>query len=1152
LCEGAVKIKELIGRCNQLEMPAVAVTDTNNMFGILEFSSECTSHSVQPIPGTSLDLRVEGVTAPLILLAQNEVGYRNLLKLMTCFYIENKEATKFITLADLARYNDGIIALSGGARGPAGTLFAHSNHDKANELLIDLHALFRDSFYIELSRTGEPNEYETEPFFVEFAIQNNIPLVATNEVFFLDKAMHTAHDALICIAEGTYLTVDDRRMVTEEHYLKTTEEMFELFSDIKEAATNTAIIAQRCSFFPEKKAPVFPRFAATGSTQQEGDCGSSLKPSESELLLGDTEQRSGVYKEVHEHSSTGSTKEETDYEGLSEGDILEEQARIGLQQRLGDSEVPENYAERLKEELALIKSTGFSGYFLVVSDFVKWARDHDIPVGPGRGSGAGSIVAWSLFITDLDPIHYNLFFERFINPERVSLPDFDIDFCQDRRDEVIRYVQNKYGKDRVAHIITFGKLQARAVIRDVGRVMQMPYGQVDKISKLVPQNAVNPVDLKQALEIEPLIRNMMESDDNVAMLINTSLQLEGLYRHASLHAAGIVIGSDAIDTMVPLYSDGETELAITQINMKYIESAGLVKFDFLGLKTLTLIKNACDLIKRYRKIDLDISAINLDDENTFKLMCDVDVIGVFQLESTGMRDVIQKLKPGNLEDIMALISLYRPGPMDNIPTYISRKHGLEKVEYLHPVLEPILKSTYGIMIYQEQVMKVAQEMGGFSLGAADILRRAMGKKIKEEMAKNRVVFLEGAKEKGINSNVADQVFTLMGKFAGYGFNRSHAAAYALISYQTAYLKANFRKEFYVASMNIDILHTEKISKFVQDVRRAGIKILPPDINTSDEYFTIEDNNAIRYALGGLRGSGMYIMRSIVSERREHGKFKDIFDFFRRVQFVKGAIRNIEVLTLAGAFDSIHNNRRQILESLEQLVRFGTESGPKQKLLFDTYQSDCCELRDIPEWDAIEKLDNERSAIGFYLSAHPMDIYSSLLQKRKITSSKDFDRYRGGVITVAGMLISKHEKFAKSGQKYAFITVSDREGTFEVTVFPRLYLDAKEILVAGSPILMEVEVQQDAESTKLVGMSVQNINSITKTQRLYVYLSGSADLDTLCSVLEEIEDGDNNVSFLITNPNGRMTEVDTKYKKNISIYDRERISRIHGVALNGPE
>lgn len=1111
LCEGAVKIPDLAKSCVEKNFPAVAITDTNNMFGALDFAMKMSSTGIQPIIGSLIDIKFEDIISPLVFLAKNEKGYKNLMKLMTCFYMENKEEKKFITFENLLKHNDGIITLSGGYRGPAGSLLLQGNQEKATEFLGNLNSIFGDNLYIEISRTGEFEEKRTEPFFVNYALKNNIPLVATNEVFFLDKSMHTAHDALMCIADGTYVTVKERRRITEEHYLKSTEEMFELFSDIKEAVLNTSVIAKRCSFMPEKKNPILPSFG-----NESGD---------------------------------------------SEDDILEKQAKEGLIKRLADvynyrenkeknpKDIEKEYQDRFDFEIGVIKSMGFSGYFLIVSDFVKWSKANDIPVGPGRGSGAGSVVAWCLFITDLDPIKYVLLFERFLNPERVSMPDFDIDFCQDRRDEVIDYVQSKYGRENVAHIIALGKLQARAVLRDVGRVLQMPYGQVDRISKLIPQNPSNPVDLAQALEIEPQLKQMMADDESVKFLINTGLQLEGLYRHASMHAAGIVIGNNGVDDLVPVYSDGETDLAITQFTMKYVETAGLVKFDFLGLKTLTVIKHTCDNIKKYRNIDLDISKIDLLDDATFKLMCSVDVIGVFQLESAGMREVIQKLQPDSLEDITALVSLYRPGPMDNIPTYLARKHGKEKVEYIHPILEPILKPTYGVMIYQEQVMKIAQEMGGYTLASADILRRAMGKKIKEEMVRNRAIFAEGASKKGIKKDIADQVFALMEKFASYGFNKSHAAAYALISYQTAYLKANYRREFYIATMNLELVNTDKISVFVQDAKKSGIKILPPDINKSEEYFIGENENDIRYSLGSLKGCGIAVMRQIVDERNKNGEFKDIFDFFKRTKNLSISSRQAEILILAGVFDSIHKNRRQIVESLDRLSNSSLDDGTKQKSLFFEYKPDTIDLKDVSEWDVIEKLDLERKSIGFYLNSHPMDVYSEFIKKFNVTRSRDFGNCSEN-ITIAGILLSKKEKLSKNGQKYAFLTVSDQDNSFEVTVFPDTYSKSGGYLNVGAPILMDVQIKIEAENAKLLGLSVQNIESILGHQKIYLYLNENSDIDSLYNMLEKIPDGNNQISFIVTKQNGKKIEIETRYKKNMSIENRKNISDISGVSFAG--
>ena len=1110
LCEGAVKITDLVHTCEDRNIPAIAITDTNNMFGVLEFSIKCSSSGIQPIIGLCVDLKFEEIISPVILIAKNEIGYKNLMKLMTYFYIKCKEEIRFITMEDLHKYNDGIIILTGGAKGPAGTMFINGNQEKASEFLHNINSIFHNNAYIEISRTNELIERRTEQFFINFALQNNIPLVATNEVFFLDKSMHIAHDALMCIADGTYMTVKDRRRVSTEHYLKSSDEMFELFADIKEAVINTSVIAKRCSFMPEKKEPILPSF--------------------------------------------------TDESGGSEDDILDKQARTGLIKRLQEEvfhyksnidnnpkEIEKKYFDRLEFELDVIKKMGFSGYFLIVSDFVKWSKNHDVPVGPGRGSGAGSLVGWCLFITDLDPIKYHLLFERFLNPERISMPDFDIDFCQEKREEVIKYVQSRYGKDKVAHIIALGKLQARNVLRDVGRVIQMPYGQVDRISKLVPQNPANPVDLAQALEIEPQLRQMMEEDESVSFLINTGLQLEGLYRHASIHAAGIVIGNESVDELVPVYSDGETDLAITQFNMKFVESAGLVKFDFLGLKTLTVIKHACEHIKKYRKIDLDISKIDMEDEKTFELLCSTDVIGVFQLESAGMRDVIQKLRPDNLEDIIALVSLYRPGPMDNIPLYIERKHGREKTEYLHPLLEPILKTTYGIMIYQEQVMKTAQEMGGYSLASADLLRRAMGKKIKEEMIKNRAIFAEGAAKKGIKKDTANQVFALMEKFAGYGFNRSHAAAYAVVSYQTAFLKANYRREFYIASMNIDLANTDKISVFVQDAKSSGIGILPPDINKSEACFSGEDENSIRYALGSLKGCGISVMECIVKERSIHGNFKDIFDFFKRTKDIVISSRQLEILVFSGAFDSIHNNRRQIFESILILKKSFENQGQTQKSLFANVKPNTVELKRVSEWDPIEKLDLERKSIGFYLNAHPMDIYSELLNKFSITRSRDF-KDTNSTATIAGILIAKKEKLSKNGQKYAFLTISDQDNSFEVTIFPDAYAKAKDHLIIGAPLIIDVNIKIESDNAKLLGISIQNIDRIVENQKVYIYLIDNSDIDELYNTLEYMPDGNNAISFIIQKQNGKKIEIETKYKKNLSIENRRLIDSIKDVCF----
>jgi DNA polymerase-3 subunit alpha len=1110
LCEGAIKIKDLAKECVNKRFPAVAITDTNNMFGVLEFSMATAENGIQPIIGSLVNVKFSDIVAPVVFIAKSDVGYKNLLKLMACFYIENKKHGKYITLDNLHAYNDGVITLSGGYGGPAGILLSQNDRDGASDFLNELSSIFKNRFYIEISRTGEPAEQQTENFFINYAFQNDIPIVATNEAFYLDKSMHMAHDALLCIAGGTYISVKERKRLSPEHYLKSSDEMFELFSDIKEAAFNTACIAQRCSFMPEKKGAVLPSFTNDSSTCED------------EII--EEQALAGLKKLMHDEVLSYKENQNSDHK-----------------------EIEGKYLDRLKYELSVIKSMGFSGYFLIVSDFVKWAKINNIPVGPGRGSGAGSVVGWALYITGIDPVRYNLIFERFLNPDRISMPDFDIDFCQEGRDDVIRYVQSKYGSNRVAQIIALGKLQARAVIRDVGRVIQMPYGQVDRISKLVPHNPVSPIELSQALEIEPQLRQMMSEDSGVDFLINTALQLEGLYRHASTHAAGIVISNDPIDEIVPLYSDDESDMPITQFNMKFVENTGLVKFDFLGLKTLTVIKHTCDNIKKYHGIEIDISKIDLEDRKTFELLCAVDVVGIFQLESAGMRDVIQKLQPDSLEDLIALVSLYRPGPMDDIPKYLARKHGKEPVTYIHPILEPILKKTYGVMVYQEQVMKIAQEMGGYTLAAADLLRRAMGKKIKSEMEKNRAVFLEGAAKKDVDPEIAIQVFALMEKFAGYGFNRSHAAPYALLSYQTAYLKANYRREFYIAVMNLDSANVDKLSTFVQDAKSSGIDILSPDVNESEEFFKA-DGNGIRYSLGSLKGGSSTTMRPVVDERKRNGKFKDVFDFFKRLDKQGFSTRNISSLILSGAFDSIHNNRCQLIESLEILLKLCNQQDSKQMSLFGGYAQNNPDLKQVQEYGMLEKLDLERGAIGFYLSSHPMDVYSKLLGDNNITQSKDFPRHNCN-ITTAGVLLSKKEKLSKNDQKYAFLTLLDQGGVFEISIFPDLFSKVSDLLVVGKALLVEAQLKIDAETTKLLGTSVRTLDSLMNKSKVYLYIDETADLDNVRDIIESIDDGNNVVSFVVTKKNGQKIEIETKYSKNLSVDDRMTLASIKGVKLS---
>lgn len=815
LCKGAIKIYELVERAVAYKLPALGIMDSQNLFAALEFSSACKKVGIQPILGCEMlisfedvnrknlsNLDIENSLAKLPLIAATEEGYKNLMYLVSHSFLNRLNGLSPHVSFDLLKERSaGLIALSGGLDGPIGKLLGDSQEIKVGDLIAEFSQAFPQNFYIEISRHGNKEETELEEKFIELAFKHSLPLVATNDTYFLTREMHEAQDILTCIGQGRFFLEAERKRISDQHYFKTQEELAALFSDIPEAIENTVNIAKKCHFMAFERPPTLPKF----SNEKDFDEALELKKQSSEGL------------------------------------------RLRLQRKFEIEEIAaEKYADfekeyfaRLDFELSVITKMNFSGYFLIVSDFIKWAKSSDIPVGPGRGSGAGSIVAWSLQITDLDPIRFGLLFERFLNPDRVSMPDFDIDFCQSRRDEVIDYVQAKYGKDYVAQIITFGKLQARAVLKDVGRVLQMPYNQVDRICKLIPFNAIEAVTLEKAIEMDKDLQQAIREDPQVTKLVDIALKLEGLNRHASTHAAGVVIGDKPLNEICALYNDEGSQMPAVGYSMKYAEAAGLVKFDFLGLKTLTTIFETVKLIEKTRGIKIDISNLKLDDAPTFKMLSTGDSIGVFQIESSGMRSVLRQMKADKIEDIIALISLYRPGPMDNIPTYIRRKHGEEKLNYPHPLLEPTLKETYGVIVYQEQVMEIAKVLAGYSLGAADLLRRAMGKKIKEEMDQQRAIFTQGAMKNGVPEKQAGEIFDLVDKFAGYGFNKSHAAAYALISYQTAFLKAHFLPEFLTASINLEIDNTDKINIFLQVAKSHGIPVLAPNLNSSEAYFSIE-------------------------------------------------------------------------------------------------------------------------------------------------------------------------------------------------------------------------------------------------------------------------------------------------------------------------
>ncbi|MBO9447215.1 DNA polymerase III subunit alpha [Ruegeria sp. R14_0] len=1093
LLEGAVRLKKLPGLCEKMEMPAVAVTDTNSMFSALEFSVTASGAGVQPIMGCQVDLAYvqaqpgekPKAPAPLVLLAQSEVGYENLMKLSSCLYVDKGGQLPQVTLDELAERSDGLICLSGGPDGPLGMLLQQGQRPAAEALVDRLAAMFPDRLYIELQRHpgegGQPEaERLTERGHVEIAYAKNLPLVATNDVYFPTTDMYEAHDALICISEGAYVDQQDgRRRLTAQHYFKSQQEMATLFADLPEAIENTVEIAKRCAFMAYRRDPILPKFADD---------------------------------EVAE---------------------LRRIANDGLQKRLAvipHAVTPEEYQERLDFELGIIEGMGFPGYFLIVADFIQWSKDHDIPVGPGRGSGAGSLVAYALTITDLDPLRYSLLFERFLNPERVSMPDFDIDFCMDRREEVIRYVQQKYGRDKVGQIITFGALLSKAAVRDIGRVLQMPYGQVDRLSKMIPVEGVKPVSIEKALKDEPRLREEARNEEVVDRLLTYGQQVEGLLRNASTHAAGVVIGDRPLDALVPLYQDPRSDMPATQFNMKWVEQAGLVKFDFLGLKTLTVIQNAMDIIfKSGRPLHVaadgtelyepaegaenQINAIPLDDEATYKLYSAAKTVAVFQVESSGMMDALKRMKPTCIEDIVALVALYRPGPMENIPTYCEVKNGLRKIESVHPLIDHILEETQGIIVYQEQVMQIAQVMAGYSLGGADLLRRAMGKKIKEAMDAERPKFEKGAGENGVDAKKASEVFDLLEKFANYGFNKSHAAAYAVVSYQTGWLKANHPVEFMAGVMNCDIHLTDKLAIYFEEVRKGlELPYVPPCVNRSLAAFDVVDGHLV-YALGALKNVGVEAMNLVV-EGRADKPFVNLFDFARRVDLKKVGKRPLEMMARAGAFDQLDKNRRRVFESLDQLVQYSAaihdQKNSNQVSLFGEAGDDLPEprLSPTPDWLPAERLSEEFKAIGFYLSGHPLDDYMPALKRKQVlTLDEVTEKARSGplIAKMAGVVAGRQERKSARGNRFAFAQLSDPTGAYEVTLFSETLEKSREFLETGAQVVLTAEATMEADQLKLLGRSVGPVDSVVAeagATGLRIFVDQPQVLPTVAKVLED--------------------------------------------------
>ena len=1044
---GAIKVDKLLGKLHDLGVPACAITDRGNLFGGKAFSMHAANNGIKPILGAELALHNDdsenialskGLELPpnnLILLVKNAEGYASLMKIFKRYYLDNTKnsGTPQLLMADLHEHNQGLICLTGGYDGPIGKLILQNRRADAEKKLLELKEIFGDRLYMEISRVGYEEEKTTEPVFIELAYKHNIPLVATNDVYFFSEDMYEAHDALVCIAEGEYVANENRKKYLPTNRWRSEEEMCALFEDIPEAIENTVNIAKRCNYLSKKVDALLPIFICPdGKTQDEFI----------------TEE---AYKGLHERMVLQVYR-----------DDMSDEERM---------EIDKKYYARLDYELCVIKRMGFPGYFLIVSDFIRWSKTHGVPIGPGRGSGAGSIVAWALKITDLDPIRLDLLFERFLNPERVNMPDFDVDLCQENRHKTIEYVQHKYGMDHVAQIITYGKLQSKAVIRDVARVLQMPYSQADRISKMIPpgKGGKNPT-LPEALEQVPEMEEMRQNDPQINKLFDIAIKLEGLYRNSGMHAAGVVIGDRPLDELVPLYKDPRAEMPVTQYDMKFVEETGLIKFDFLGLKTLTVIERAVEWVKKIHGVELDMASLPLDDKLTYEQMQKGDTSAVFQFESSGMRDVMKQIKPDRFEDLIAVISLYRPGPMANIPTFINRKHGLEKIEYLHPDLAPILDETYGIMVYQEQVMKIAQVLGGYTLGGADKLRKVMGKKMVNEIPHQRELFTEGATKKGIKPEVSGAIFDQMAKFAEYGFNKSHAAAYSLISYQTAYLKAHYPVEFMCAVMDFDITNTEKIAFYSDEVKKMGFKVLPPDINHSDALFAVENGN-IRFALAGIKGVGEANMRAVSAEREKNGAFKNMSDFIHRMDIKQINRKQLEQLIKAGAFDCLEPNRKKLYVNMENILRHmaaATElKVSAQTSLFGADElSATVKLSETPDWPDLERLQNEAEAIGFYLSSHPLDVYAESQQRLGIkTYEKAIEGIKTGdklVVNLAGCLQSYQKKMGKSGKPFAFVKLTDTSAAYEGLLFQRGMAEFDAALHSGLPLYVQATIEKQAD------------------------------------------------------------------------------------------
>ena len=1101
LSEGALKIEKLVNLAKKNNMPAIALTDNNNMFGILEFSIACINNSIQPIIGTSinyLDIQTKEHPSQLNFLVMNEEGYINLLYLSSISHTSGNNPIG-IYHKDLKKYNNGLICYIGGEYNPLLILKHQNKIEEISVFINNFRNMFGQDFLFEIQRVQDPKIDGFEKEFLEYSQNFTIPIIGSNNIKYENANDYNAHDALLCIAQKLTINQTNRKVSNSEIYFKTSEQMINIFGDIPEIIENNFRIALKCNYYPKEILPKLPKFSSD--------------------------------------------------QNFSESELLNLKSKEGLLLRLQEMNInsPSIYQERLNYELEIINNMGFAGYFLIVADFVNWAKNKEIAVGPGRGSGAGSVVAWSLSITDLDPLQYGLLFERFLNPERVSMPDFDIDFCQNRRDEVIEYVNNKYGKECVAHIITFGTLASRAAIRDVGRVLEIPYSEIDQFAKLFPYNPANPLSLDESINSDKNLKELVASDERLSNVVDISLKLEGLHRHASTHAAGVVIGDSSIINIVPLYKDPNTSVNATQFSMKYVEKAGLIKFDFLGLTTLSIIQDSIKLIKENHS-NFDLKHIPMDDKKTFQQLSKGEAIGIFQLESNGMGSVLRQLQPDKFEEIIAVVALFRPGPMDHIPSFCNRKHGKEKIEYLHPLLEKVLKETYGIIVYQEQVMQIAQVLSNYTLGEADLLRRAMGKKIQKEMDAQKNRFIEGAKSNKISINEASKIFDLVNKFAGYGFNKSHAAGYALLAYQTAYLKTNFPYEFMTATFNYSIDRTDRIILLNKELSSLNIEFKKPDINHSQAKFSIEENNglkSIRFGLGAIKGVGIKSMSNLVKERENNGKFIDIIDFMNRL---KGDVinkRQLEKLVQAGSFDSIETNRARLFYNVPKFVEIYGGSNFKdqnQAMLFEENKLsfDDSNLFDqqIDDWSSGFLLKSELEVIGFYFSSHPVSLYpknyfrhNNIIEWNQIKLNEDIKSAK-----IVGSILDIKERSNKEGRKYAFLTVSTLESQIELTIFSDKLNDFRNLIKEGNLLLFHIDISRDIENMRLIIRKIEDFEQTFSNQKkiINIYLQQYFEIDLLEKLFKK-SNRKNEKLYLYIDKDNKLISFDFSDKFEVTSY-----------------